>query len=70
VIITILLNIWIFPVQNWANDGAFRPHLATRQATVTDGPFRCSCKLVNNSRWRWKDKYSMVSEICSLQKNA
>jgi len=35
--IKILLNIWIFAVQNWGNDGTFRPHLATRQATVTDG---------------------------------
>jgi len=32
-----LLNIGIFAVQNRGNDGAFRPHLATRQATMTDG---------------------------------
>jgi len=37
VIITFLLNTWICAVQNWWNDVAFYPHLATRQATVTAG---------------------------------
>jgi len=27
----------IFAVENWGNDGAICPHLATRQAIVTDG---------------------------------
>ena len=36
-VITILLNTWICAVQNWWNDGAVYPHLATRQATVSDG---------------------------------
>jgi len=37
VVITIFLSTWIFAVQNWWNDGAFYPHLATRQATLIGG---------------------------------
>ena len=31
--------------------------------------FCWNCKPVDNSRWPWKDKFGMVSEICNRQKN-
>ena len=72
VVITILLNTWIFAVQNWWNDGVFCPHLATRQATVNDGCVVLNLLLqlqpVDKSRLPWKHKFGMASEICNRQK--
>jgi len=67
-----LLNILIFAVQNWGNDGAFRPHLATRQATMTDGYvvliFLLKLQTSRQLTLARKDEFGMVSEICNRQK--
>ena len=64
----------MFAVQNWWNDGAFYPNLATRQPTVIGGCVVFNLLLQLQTRRRLtlaiKDKSGMISEISNRQKNA